>query len=54
MPGVSVGEGAMIMPGAIVTKDVAPFSVVAGIPAKKIGERSKNLTYDLTWRSMFL
>ena len=54
MPGVSVGEGAMIMPGAIVTKDVAPFSVVAGIPAKKIGERSKNLTYYLTWRSMFL
>lgn len=54
MPGVSIGEGAMIMPGAIVTKDVTPFSIVAGIPAKKIGERSKNLTYDLTWRSMFL
>lgn len=51
---VWIGTRAMIMPGAIVTKDVAPFSVVAGIPAKKIGERSKNLTYDLTWRSMFL
>ena len=54
MPGVSIGEGAMIMPGAIVTKDVAPFSVVAGVPAKKIGERSRDLTYELTWRSMFL
>ena len=54
MPGVLIGKGAMVMPGAIVTKDVAPFSIVAGIPAKKIGNRSEELSYELTWRSMFL
>lgn len=31
-----IGEGAIIAAGAVVTKDVAPFSVVAGVPAKEI------------------
>lgn len=39
MPGVKIGRGAIIAAGAVVTKDVAEFSVVAGVPAKKIGER---------------
>lgn len=34
--GVTIGEGAMIGAGAVVTKDVAPRSVVVGIPAKPI------------------
>lgn len=54
MPGVIIGKGAMIMPGAIVTKNVEDYSIVAGIPAKVIGKRNKNLEYNLTWRSMFL
>lgn len=54
MPGIRIERGAMIMPGAIVIKDVHAYEIVGGIPAKKIGERSKNLTYKLTWRSMFL
>ncbi|WP_409202314.1 CatB-related O-acetyltransferase [Suttonella sp. R2A3] len=33
MPGVTIGEGAIIASGAIVTKDVAPYTVVAGNPA---------------------
>lgn len=39
MPGVTIGEQAIVAGGAIVTKDVAPNSVVAGTPAKLIRER---------------
>jgi acetyltransferase-like isoleucine patch superfamily enzyme len=40
MGGVHIGEGAVVAAGSIVTKDVEPWSIVAGIPAKKIGERA--------------
>ncbi|MGO3858589.1 MAG: CatB-related O-acetyltransferase [Neisseriaceae bacterium] len=39
MPGVTIGEGAVIASGAIVTKDVAPYTIVAGNPAKPIRQR---------------
>ncbi len=42
---VTIGKGAVVCAGAVVTKDVEPFSVVAGIPAKKIRERNKNIQY---------
>lgn len=42
LPGVKIGEGAVIAAGAVVTKDVEPFSIMGGVPAKKIGEREKN------------
>lgn len=35
--GHTIGEYAMIAAGAVVTKDVSPFTLVAGVPAKKIG-----------------
>lgn len=41
LPGVSVGEGAIVASGAVVTKSVEPYSVVAGVPAKQIGLREK-------------
>lgn len=47
LPGVEIGEGAVVATGAVVTKDVAPYSIVGGVPAKKIGERSKDLRYHL-------
>lgn len=43
--GVHIGTGAVIGAGAVVTKDVDPYSIVVGIPAKKIGERTKKLKY---------
>lgn len=39
MPGVTIGEGAVIASGAIVTKDVAPYAIVAGNPAVPIRKR---------------
>ncbi|MDE5634180.1 MAG: transferase [Muribaculaceae bacterium] len=36
LPGVTVGENAIVAAGAVVTKDVADNTVVAGIPAKYI------------------
>lgn len=39
MPSITIGEGAVIASGAIVTKDVAPYTIVAGNPAAPIRQR---------------
>ncbi len=48
MPGVNIGNGAVVAGGAVVTKDVPERVIVGGIPAKVIGERKvTNLNYKL-------
>ena len=42
---VTIGEGAVVCAGAVVTKEVPPYTIVGGVPAKKIGERNKKLNY---------
>lgn len=48
LPGVKIGKGAVVAAGAVVTKDVPQYAVIAGVPAKIIGERkNKNFHYKL-------
>jgi acetyltransferase-like isoleucine patch superfamily enzyme len=47
LPGVRIGDGAVIAAGAVVTRDVPPYVLAGGVPAKVIGERPRNLSYRL-------
>lgn len=54
LPGVHIGRGAVVASGAVVTKDVPPLAIVAGIPAKIIGYRKEEaLQYHLGDRAWF-
>jgi len=48
-PGITIGKGAVVFPGAVVTKDIPPYSLVGGNPAKIIGTRNANLNYKLEY-----
>lgn len=50
LPGVKIGEGAIVASGAIVTKDVEPWTIVGGIPAKTIGKREQK-EYDYGYKA---
>ena len=39
MPGITIGDGAIIAAGSVVAKDIAPYSIVGGNPAKEIRKR---------------
>lgn len=53
MPNVTIGEGAVVAAGAVVTKDVAPYTIVAGIPARAIGTRTRDLRYRTKYFPFF-
>lgn len=47
LPGVTIGEGAVVGAGSVVTKDVEPYTIVAGNPATQRGTRPSDLSYKL-------
>ena len=46
MPGLTIGEGAVVASGAIVTKDIAPYTIVAGNPATVVRQRFPSDTVE--------
>ena len=48
LPNVTIGEGAVVAAGSIVTKDVRAYTVVGGIPAKVISNRNRDIQYSLS------
>lgn len=54
LPGVTIGDGAVVAAGSVVTRDVEPYAIVAGVPATRVGQRDKNLQYQLRFRPLLL
>lgn len=54
LQGTRIGHGAVVAAGAVVTHDVAPFSIVAGVPAKVIGVRTQDLNYECQMPGIFI
>ena len=60
LSGVIIGKGSIIAAGSIVTKDVEPYSIYGGVPAKKIENRFENETdlrehirlYDINYNKL--
>jgi putative colanic acid biosynthesis acetyltransferase WcaF len=53
LAGVTIGRGAVVGACSLVRSDVAEREIVAGVPAKHLGERRSALTYTARYRRMF-
>ena len=55
LPGADIGEGAIVAAGAVVHGSVAPWTIVAGNPARVIGQRSRDAQAELAgpYRRLF-
>ena len=53
LPGVHVGEGAVVASRACVTKDCESFTVYGGVPAKKIKDRNRDLRYEISRKASY-
>jgi maltose O-acetyltransferase len=53
LPGVTLGRGSAVAAGAVVTREVEPHTIVAGVPARPIGCRPTNLEYSCFYRRLF-
>jgi acetyltransferase-like isoleucine patch superfamily enzyme len=45
LQGITIGKGSVVAAGAVVTKNVMPYDIVGGVPARVIGHREENLNY---------
>lgn len=54
LPGVTIGEGAVVAAGSVVTKDVDAYTVVAGNPARPIKKREFPMAYQLNYRPFLI
>ncbi len=53
LPGVTIGKGAIVAAGAVVSKDVHEKKIVGGVPAKEISDRKGKLDYTLGRTRLF-
>jgi maltose O-acetyltransferase len=53
LPGVTVARGAVVGAGSVVAKNVLPLTIVAGSPAREIGQRNPDLNYQLDYHRLF-
>ncbi len=53
MPGVTIGQGGIVLPGSVVTKDVPSRKIVGGNPAKIIRDRTAEIDYKQSYNYLF-
>jgi len=53
LPNITIGKGAVVATGAVVTKSVAPYMLVGGVPARPIRERNRDIRYKISYRRRF-